>query len=324
VSAPQPGPLSEKPAARLSRVVPVETNAVAAPDSRAPVSPEMARSLCEQLEHGDILYFQRTPFAFSPQDREFLLTQEQSKSRLFKNISYRPAEDRLSGIANSDSAQVNRFRAILRAYSEGAARLLAALLVPYADALRRDLTSYRPFEEHGRAARLHARNDLLHVDAFPTRPVNGSRILRVFTNLNPSQGRVWLTSEIFDALAPRLAKTVGVPRPQSNSAPARALRAMQRVFRSTARSPYDDFMHRCHNALKEDAEFQAKAPKQRLEFPPNSTWIVFTDMVSHAVLSGRFAIEQTFIVPRSAMILPEMSPISILETLCGYPLSNPV
>ena len=28
--------------------------------------------------------------------------------------------------------------------------------------------------------RLRARNDLLHVDSFPTRPVRGDRILRVF------------------------------------------------------------------------------------------------------------------------------------------------
>src|SRR5258708_4910710 len=105
-------------------------NAVARPDSRGTVSPEMARSLCEQLERGDILFFQRTPFAFSPEDREFLLTQEQSKSRLFKNISYRAAKDRLSGVANSDASQVNRFRSILREYSESAARFVATLLAP--------------------------------------------------------------------------------------------------------------------------------------------------------------------------------------------------
>ena len=43
--------------------------------------------------------------------------------------------------------------------------------------------------------------------------------------------------------------------------------------------------------------------------------------MSHAVLSGQFAVEQTFIVPRSAMVLPDKAPIAVLETICGYPLA---
>lgn len=88
------------------------------------------------------------------------------------------------------------------------------------------------------------------------------------------------------------------------------------------RSLYDDFMHRCHNAMKEDAGFQENSPKQRWEFPPNSTWMVFTDYVSHAVLEGQYALEQTFIIDRRAMVQPEMSPLAILERLAGYPLTE--
>jgi hypothetical protein len=82
-------------------------------------------------------------------------------------------------------------------------------------------------------------------------------------------------------------------------------------------------MHRFHNSLKEDREFQSDGAKHRWEFPPDSTWIVYTDMVSHAAIEGQFAMEQTFLVSRSAMVLPEKSPIAVLETLCGYPVSNP-
>jgi hypothetical protein len=74
--------------------------------------------------------------------------------------------------------------------------------------------------------------------------------------------------------------------------------------------------------MKEDADFQASCPKQRWEFPPNSTWMVFTDCVSHAVLEGQYALEQTFIVSRDAMVQPEKSPLSILEKIAGYSLSN--
>src|SRR5437764_4867581 len=41
-----------------------------------------------------------------------------------------------------------------------------------------------------------SRNDLIHVDAFPTRPTNGNRILRVFSNISPDIPRVWVTTEI--------------------------------------------------------------------------------------------------------------------------------
>jgi hypothetical protein len=82
-------------------------------------------------------------------------------------------------------------------------------------------------------------------------------------------------------------------------------------------------MHECHNAMKEDAEFQRSAPKVRWEFPPNATWIVFTDCVSHAVLEGQYALEQTFIISRQAMVEPGRSPVAILEKLAGYALTEP-
>jgi hypothetical protein len=324
MSAPQGWVNADPHRSGLSRIVTIES-LPGGPQDFAAASPERGRQLCEELEHGNLLFCPRTPFAFSPEELEFLLSRKQTGASYHKNVAYRPAEDRLTGLEKSPAAEAARFRSILRGYSDSAARFIAALLPPYAHHLRRDLTSYRPLEERGRAARLHARNDLLHVDAFPTRPTNGDRILRVFTNLNPAEERVWLTSETFATLGPRVARTIGLPGPPSSRAPARALRAMLRALRwpGAARSPYDDFMHRCHNALKEDSEFQAHCLKQRLEFPPGSTWIVYTDMVSHAALSGQFAVEQTFLVSRGAMVLPEMSPISILEALCGYPLANP-
>ncbi len=81
-------------------------------------------------------------------------------------------------------------------------------------------------------------------------------------------------------------------------------------------------MLRFHNFLKENGEFQQTCTKQRWEFPPGSTWVVFTDVVSHAVLAGQFALEQTFIVSRKALVMPQKAPIHILEKLCGCPLTS--
>jgi len=191
------------------------------------------------------------------------------------------------------------------------------------------LASFRPVEEEGRRLSLRARNDLLHVDAFPTRPTNGNRILRVFTNINPINPRVWVTTQTFDALAPQFAMSAGLPDIAAHArSPFRQPRRwLIRLARAVGipiidRSSYDEFMLRFHHYLKANREFQESCPKCRWEFPPNSTWIVFTDMVPHAALSGQFALEQTFIVSRDALLLPHKAPIRILETLCGTPLAN--
>jgi hypothetical protein len=80
-------------------------------------------------------------------------------------------------------------------------------------------------------------------------------------------------------------------------------------------------MLRFHHFLKASQEFQEMCSRTRWEFPPQSTWLVFTDMVSHAVLSGQFALEQTFIISTSALVLPEKAPVRVLERIAGCPLT---
>ena len=282
------------------------------------------RQLCAELEAGNILFFLQPPFTIPTEDREVLLGQKQTDSALHKNIAYRPAEDRITALDKSDALQAGRLRAVMRNYSQSVVKFLSELLPPYAANWKLDFASFRPVEERGRPARLHARNDLPHFDAFPTRPTNGDRILRFFTNLNPAQSRVWITSQTFETIGPHFAKALGLPSRRTTGALARSLRRLSSALHlpGAQRSPYDQFMHRCHNAMKEDSAFQQSCPKQRWEFPPNSNWMVFTDCVSHAVLEGQYALEQTFIVSRHAMVEPQRSPISVLERLAGQRLSN--
>lgn len=286
---------------------------------------QRAGVLCGELEAGNILFFPQTPFAFPDDDLEFLLSRKQTDASFHKNIAYRPAEDRITGLDKSAAGpDIDRLRAIVAGYSQRAMQFLSELLSPYAGKWKLDFASYRPLEEQGRPARLRARNDLPHVDAFPTRPTNGDRILRLFTNINPAQNRVWITSQTFDVIGPQFAKMIGIPKRSSPNAFAKTLRGIAKAAHlpGANRSPYDDFMHRCHNAMKEDGQFQQSCPKQRWEFPPHSTWMVFTDFVSHAVLQGQYALEQTFIISRDAMVRPELSPLRILESLVGYPLTK--
>lgn len=74
-------------------------------------------------------------------------------------------------------------------------------------------------------------------------------------------------------------------------------------------------MLRFHHFLKANGDFQSTTPRARWEFPPLSTWLVFTDAVSHAVLSGQFALEQTLIVPVRSLVLAEKAPVRVLERL---------
>ncbi len=278
-----------------------------------------SEGLARELESGNILFFPRMPFALSEDDRAFLLARKQTDAGYHKNIAYRPAEDRLTGAGKMPARDAAKLKSILKAYSDWAAQFLNERIPEYAGRWVRDFASYRPIEEKGRKARLTARNDLAHVDAFPTRPTHGDRILRVFVNINPTKGRVWVTSETFEGLAERFAREVGIPGTGAHmfGKMARAL-----GIRQWSRSPYDAFMLRFHDFLKENSEFQRDCVKRQWDFPPGSCWICYTDMVSHAVLSGQFALEQTFLISRHAMTLPEKSPIRILERICGHPLSN--
>jgi len=134
---------------------------------------------------------------------------------------------------------------------------------------------------------------------------------------------VWNTTENFESLASRFANDAGLKQiAEGDSVISRTVQSWGEKlgFRGMGRTPYDMFMLRFHDYLKENAEFQANYPKFKLEFPPLATWIVFTDCVAHAVISGQFAIEQTFLIPPQALVAPQFAPYRILENLAGRPL----
>src|SRR5580704_2892139 len=266
-----------------------------------------ARAYCEMLESGQILFFREIPYVLPVVDREFLLAQEWAELRLHKNISYRPNEDILKGV-NGSAETVERVHSILRDYNRQVMEFLKSFLSPYAGKWILDFASFRPFEEERRGLPLHKRNDLLHVDAFPSRPTRGGRILRVFTNLNPSTARVWNTYDDFGAIAREHAKNAGLMRiAEQDGFLQRTVQNLGHAIgiRGMGRTPYDMFMLRFHEYLKENVEFQEKAPKTRLDFPPLSTWLVYTDGVAHAALSGRYALEQTLLIPAEVLVSPE-------------------
>src|SRR5438270_4058611 len=286
---------------------------------------EAARRYCAQLEAGDILFIAGMPFEIPKADLEFLLGQRQSGGSLHKNIAYRASEDRITGFAEDNAGDSAELLRIMREYSRNATATMAKILSPYQQRWKLDYASYRPLEEENRDLSLHKRNDLLHTDAFPSRPTNGDRILRFFTNINPAEPRKWMTTTPFDGLAQQFAGDHGCPLPKTSAFAGGVLKMKKALLELglpvTPRSPYDDFMLRFHNFLKENAAFQKDCPKEYFDFPPNTCWMVYTDMTGHAVLSGRYALEQTYIVNKDAMVTPEKAPVRVLERLVGAGLT---
>lgn len=291
------------------------------------VSNAQHREWCERLEEGNILFFPESPIPLQPDDVQFLRGQQQTDSSLHKNIAYKPKNDELSGVdtKTANPAAVDRLRGIMRGYSQSVTRFLTGFLAPYAGKWQLDYASFRPQEEEGRDLPLRRRNDLLHTDAFPTRPTHGARILRFFNNIHPTRTRDWVVSDPFRTIATKYAPAeIALPQPDSS---------VGRAFKSFAtgiglgaaapglkRSPYDDFMMRFHNFLKENREFQSICAKYDYQFPAGSSWMVYTDMVPHAVLCGQYALEQTYLISPDAMVAPKHAPLTVLEELSGAKL----
>lgn len=291
------------------------------------VSGEQLRAWCAALEAGGVLYFPETPLPIPPQDLELLLGQKQTGSKVHKNIAYKPNRDELTGVdaSNTDAKTVEELHAIMRRYSASVEQFLAKFLAPYRSRWTMDYASYRPLEEQGRDLALRKRNDLLHTDAFPTRPTRGWRILRFFHNIHPTRTRDWVVAEAFPKVVGQFTPGV-LPMPHADSA---ATRAGKQVAQATGlaklmplwkRTPYDDFMMRLHNAMKEDAAFQQSCAKEYIQFAPGSSWMVYTETVPHAVLAGQYAMEQTFLVDPAAMVTPESAPVRVLEKMAGASL----
>jgi hypothetical protein len=278
------------------------------------------------LENGNILFF--SPGVFSvPGELLAQLTEASQDARsIHKNIAYKPNADKVSGL--KDGREAARVQGAMREYSRLALAFMSRVLPGYARSWKVDYASFRSIEERGRELPLNKRNDLLHVDAFPTRPVFGDLILRCFTNVNPEQSREWLTGDPFEQLASREGAAAGIDRyaALARSPFHNARRAAARGLRAAGlpvvdRSPYDAFMLHLHSWMKANVDYQKNCAKYRFDLPPGSTWMVFTDVVPHAVLGGRLALEQTVIVSRSSLADPRRAPASILERIAGVSLT---
>jgi hypothetical protein len=278
-----------------------------------PVHTNMMGSAIEALEDGRVLYFPRLAFALSTDEERFLVPA--TADARAKNVSFDAHAGALKHAAGS-ARDLAAMTAMMQRYSEQAVALVRMLLPRYADALEIGRTSFRPAEIAGRALSAHKDDTRLHVDAFPSTPTGGKRILRVFTNVNPrGEGRHWRLGAPFEDVARAFVSKI--PRQLPGS--ARVLNLLGAT--KACRTPYDHMMLNIHDRMKLDDAYQRDAAQNEFSFPPGSTWIAYTDKVSHAATGGQHLFEQTFYLPARAMADPSKSPLRILERLAGRALA---
>jgi hypothetical protein len=287
-------------------------NQIAHNDWTAAASPATAADAIEALEAGHVIALPRLSFTVLPAEASLFTPAILGSS---KNASFDPATGRLGGTtaAGGDAAMLG---ALMHRFSDAAAVLAGQLFPAYRDRLTRGRASFRPAEIAGRKTTWRKDDTRLHVDSFPATPSGGRRILRVFSNVNPEgRARVWRVGDDFDAVARRFAAQLRVPLPGSGY-----LLALVRVTKSP-RSPYDALMLQLHDCMKADEEFQRRSPQTTVEFPPGTTWLAFTDQVSHAATSGQYQLEQTLLLPIDAMRDPDRAPLRVLERVKGRRLT---
>jgi len=277
---------------------------------RPALGPDAQDVAIRTLEGGGVLILPRLAFPLADDEQRFL-SPRWSDGRT-KNISFDGGK--LKGARGSPEELAALGRMVARFAAEASA-LVTTLFPRYAPYVRRARTSFRPQPAVGRAMSWRKDDSRLHVDAFPSRPNHGERILRVFCNVSPGEDRVWRVGESFEAVARRFLPRIRRQIPGE----ARWLSALH--VTKGLRSPYDHLMLGLHDRAKADLDYQANCPQQVVRFAPGTTWLCFSDQVMHAAVSGQYMLEQTIDLPLAALYDRERSPLAILERLSGRELA---
>ncbi|MCB5306619.1 Kdo hydroxylase family protein [Yersinia massiliensis] len=265
-------------------------------------------SAVEALEQGKVLFLPHLAFELSEQEKQLLNPALVDAKR--KNISLKPLEGVLTGV--TDESKVELVRQLLERYYQHCLSLVNQLLPEYTSVLQSPTNSLRLHPVTAWRDKTSWRKDdsRLHVDAFPSRPNYGERIIRIFSNINPQgEPRSWRVGEDFTQLASRYLPQLDRYSPVSSWLQHKVGITKRR------RSHYDHLMLQLHDKMKSDLDYQQNGRQEAIDFPSGSSWICFSDQTPHAAMGGQYMLEQTFLLPVSGMKNPQQSPLKILESL---------
>jgi hypothetical protein len=272
-----------------------------------------AEDLRAFLERDGVLILETDPFRLT--DADFGLIDGQASDGRSKNWSFNPHTGDLDGVVGGEG--ITGLKGILSRYVQWSQDLIAEFFPGYLKDIELGRTSLRTRSVQEEPPLSRRKDDRsLHLDAFTSQPVAGRRILRVFSNVDPSgAGREWAIADGgFEDFAQRFRHRA------RRLLPGEALLLEGLSLTKCRRTDYDQIMLGMHDAAKRDRTYQATAPRRLVSFPGGSTWLAFTDQTPHAAVSGQCALEQTFYVPVESLADPARSPLRILERLWGAPL----
>ena len=274
-----------------------------------PVVAETCYRSAEALEAGQILFLPR--YGFSVLESYQPLFSSPILQRGSKNVSYSPTTGKLFGTA-SRGQSLSILEEMMKRFAHFAQKTVTRLLPIYRTGLVRARTSFRPIEIESRPVPWRKDDKRLHIDAFPSSPIQGNRILRLFCNVNPAdQPHLWRIGEPFEQTAGRFLPSIKPPFPLSSVA------LMLTSTTKSRRTFYDHIMLCLQDRMKRDQRYQEEAEQVKVEFPAGSTWLAFTDQVPHAVMRGQYQLEQTFLLDISRLHDQSTSPLHVLERLAG-------
>jgi hypothetical protein len=270
------------------------------------------KTILKDIEIGKLILLPKLKFNLLDIEKKFLTADCADPQS--KNISFNHNTSSLKGSSCIGNDLIQLKNMLVR-FSLQARQVIDAILPYYQKSLQWGRTSFRPVNTADRKVASYRKDDSrLHVDAFASQPVHGLRLLRVFSNIHPYLPRIWKLGEPFEDVVTKFL-------PKLRHKPWINPHILQKLgVTKELRSPYDHLMLQIHNIMKSDLNYQNTVPQQDLVLPSNSTWIVMTDKVSHAALSGQFLLEQTFYLPVESMQSPEQSPLRILEHMLGKQL----
>jgi hypothetical protein len=279
----------------------------------------------DAMERGEVVFYDRCPIELpATADLDFMREGLPHELQV-KNISYHPESDSIPRFTAAPEV-TQRIERILRAHGQRVEAFLRRTCPDFVPGWTLGTTSFRSIEEQGRKLKPRSSNELVHVDAGAYGATNGARILRFFVNIHPTRDRVWGTKGSFNALMQRHpelwnAARGGKPKVTVDKGPldrlysglvgaASKLYPLLRVIDS---SPYDRSMRRIHNFMKENPGFRdSRENYQEIRFPPLSAWMVFTDGISHSVMTGQYALITTVLVPLANCRTPSITPYHVL------------
>jgi hypothetical protein len=279
----------------------------------------------DAMERGEVVFFDQPPLELPGESDLTFMRDGLPRELQVKNISYHPESDSIPRFEAAPDV-TRRMEEILRTHGQRVEAFLRRSCPDFVPGWTLGTTSFRSIEEQGRKLKPRSSNELVHVDAGAYGATNGARILRFFVNIHPTRDRVWGTKGTFRAIMSRHPELWNAARGSKSrvtidkgpldkvySGFIGALGKLYPLVRVIDSSPYDRSMRRIHNFMKENASFRDNPEGyQEIHFPPLSAWMVFTDGISHSVLTGQHALVTTVLIPLANCRNPELSPYRVL------------